>query len=153
MSGQLDRFNPADDRAGARGCVTPSGAWDVMGEADKLDGKALPEERGGGNSNSEGWGAMADLVEQLRRAMDDSGLTTYAIAKQSGANIDSLYRFRNGEADLTLSAAAKLAQALGLKLVGADGKEIKGARPKPQERPQATARATRKRATPKRPKK
>lgn len=148
-----DRANPVDDRAGARGCVTPSGAWDATGGADKLDGKALPEERGGGNSNSEGWGAMADLVEQLRRAMDDSGLTTYAIAKQSGANVNSLYMFRKGERDLTFAAAAKLAQSLGLKLVGADGKEIKGARPKAQERPQATPRATRKRATPKRPKK
>lgn len=148
-----DRFNPANDRPGARGCVTPSGAWDPAGEADKLDGKALPEERGGGNSNSEGWGAMADLGEQLRRAMDDSGLTTYALAQQSGANITSLYLFRKGERDLTFAAACKVAQALGLTLVGADGKEIKGARQKPRERPQAAPRATGKRATPKRPKK
>lgn len=148
-----DRANPADDRAGARGCVTPSGGWDPADGLDKLDGKALVDERRGGNSNSEGWEVMADLVEQLRRAMDDSGLTTYAIAKQSGTNINSLYMFRKGERDLTFAAACKVAQALGLKLVGPDGKELKGARPKAQERAQASPKATGKRAAPKRPKK
>ncbi len=70
---------------------------------------------------------MANMSDRLKQFIDESGLTTYALSKQSGVNIDSLYRFRAGERDLTFQAASKVAEALGLELIRRDpGKATEG---------------------------
>lgn len=55
-------------------------------------------------------------VEALRDAIRSSGLTVYAVAKKSGVGVDSVYRFMSGQRDLRFTAAAKIADTLGLEL-------------------------------------
>ncbi len=55
------------------------------------------------------------LADQLRRAVDDSGETTYRIAKDSGVPQPVLHRFMAGEQDIVLLTANKLATYLGLR--------------------------------------
>lgn len=57
------------------------------------------------------------IDETLRDAIRRSGLTHYAIAKDAGVTPAQLDRFVAGERDLTLTSAAKVAEALGLVLV------------------------------------
>ena len=45
------------------------------------------------------------LQDDLRQAIEDSGLTLYRIAKGSGIAYQVLHRFANGERDLTLASA------------------------------------------------
>lgn len=59
---------------------------------------------------------MANLVEQLRRAISNSGESYYALAKRSGVDAVVISRFVAGERDLRLETAAKLADAMGLVL-------------------------------------
>ena len=59
-------------------------------------------------------GAM--LADDLRRAIADSGLTPYAIAKQAEIRPEVVTRFVNGERDLYLETAGKIAAVLGLAL-------------------------------------
>jgi plasmid maintenance system antidote protein VapI len=56
------------------------------------------------------------LQDQLRQAVQDSGLTLYAIAKGAKIAYPVLYRFASGERDLTLETATKLADYFGMKL-------------------------------------
>ena len=56
------------------------------------------------------------LQEQFRQAIEDSGLTLYRIAKDSGVAYPVLYRFASGERDLTLATASKLADYFGMRL-------------------------------------
>ncbi len=58
----------------------------------------------------------ADLESVLRRAVRDSGLTRYAVAKGAGVDTSQLLRFVAGKRSLTLPAASKLAAFLGLGL-------------------------------------
>lgn len=118
----------------------------------KLDGIDLADGRWGEDSNSGAAETMAGIMEQIRKYMDDSGLTTYAIAKQSGVSVDSIYRFRAGTRDLTFAAASKVADALGLKLVRADDVAAEKARTRPKAKPKGPKAATKK-ATTKRAKK
>ena len=55
---------------------------------------------------------MADV---LRRAIRDSGLTSYRIAKDAGTTPDQVDRFLAGR-DLRVSTAGRIAAALGLEL-------------------------------------
>jgi transcriptional regulator with XRE-family HTH domain len=57
------------------------------------------------------------LVEDLRRAVLDSGLTQSELGRRAGVSQPQLSRFLNRERTLTLTAAAKLCRALGLTLV------------------------------------
>lgn len=114
-------------------------------DIDRTDGRC------GGDSNSGAAETMADILMQLRQYMDGSGLTTYAIAKQSGVSVDSIYRFRAGTRDLTFAAASKVADALGLKLVRADGGDVGKTGPKAKASPKKP-KAAAKKATPKRTK-
>lgn len=57
------------------------------------------------------------LVDALRSAIQNSGLTRYAVAKQAGVGFAVLNRFVAGERDLRLETAAKICDALGLELV------------------------------------
>lgn len=57
----------------------------------------------------------AGIDGQLRAAIDASGLTRYAIAKQCGIRESVLAKFMAGT-DIRLATAAKVAAALGLEL-------------------------------------
>jgi len=56
------------------------------------------------------------LQDQLRQAIENSGLTLYRIAKDSGVAYQVLHRFARGERDLTLETATKLADYFGMRL-------------------------------------
>lgn len=55
------------------------------------------------------------LADQLRAAIDSSGLTAYALAKAAGVHPQLIGRWLKGERDLTLTSADKLAAALGIR--------------------------------------
>jgi len=56
------------------------------------------------------------LQDQLRQAIENSGLSLYAIAKGAGIAYPVLYRFASGERDLTLQTASRLAGYFGMRL-------------------------------------
>ena len=56
------------------------------------------------------------LQDQLREAIEDSGLTLYRIAKGSGIAYQVLHRFARGERDLTLETASRLAEYFGMRM-------------------------------------
>lgn len=60
------------------------------------------------------------LSDQLRRAIEDSGLTRYRIAQDANINESALCKFFHGERGLSLDAVDKLVEVLGLKLVADD---------------------------------
>ena len=55
------------------------------------------------------------LQDQLREAVENSGLSLYRIAKGSGIAYQVLHRFANGQRDLTLETATKLADYFGMR--------------------------------------
>ena len=57
------------------------------------------------------------LTDVLRAAIEESGLTQYRIAKDTGIVPTSLMRFQRGETSLRLDKADALAAYLGLELV------------------------------------
>ena len=56
------------------------------------------------------------LQDQLRQAIQDSGLSLYAVAKGSHVAYQVLHRFAKGERDLTLETASRLADFFGMRL-------------------------------------
>ncbi len=56
------------------------------------------------------------IVEQLRKAIADSGESEYAIAKGSGVSQSVVNRFVSGERGIGLETAAKLCDYLKLQL-------------------------------------
>ena len=56
------------------------------------------------------------LADQLRNAIKDSGLSTYAVAKGSGLSYPATLRFIANERDLYLSSATKLVHFFGMEL-------------------------------------
>ena len=57
------------------------------------------------------------LTDVLRTAIEESGLTLYRLAKDTGVIKTSLMRFMAGETSLRLDKADVLADYLGLELV------------------------------------
>jgi transcriptional regulator with XRE-family HTH domain len=57
-----------------------------------------------------------NIEQRLRRAVLESGLSRYQIARISGVSEAQLSFFVNRKRTLTLPVAAKLAEALGLEL-------------------------------------
>jgi predicted transcriptional regulator len=57
------------------------------------------------------------LVEQLRQAIRDSGLSLGQLERASGIGRDQLSRFVRGERGLGLEAAGRLFDTLGLRVV------------------------------------
>jgi transcriptional regulator with XRE-family HTH domain len=57
------------------------------------------------------------LTEQLRQAIEASGRTRYAIAKESGVGQDTLSLFANGKRGLSMEAMDAIGQCLGLWIV------------------------------------
>ena len=60
--------------------------------------------------------AKPSLGDQLRQAIEDSGLSIYAVAKGSGLSQSVTLRFAAKERDLLLSSATKLAHFFGMEL-------------------------------------
>lgn len=54
------------------------------------------------------------LTDQLRQAIDDSGLTRYQIAKATGIDESALAKFYNGHRGLSMNALNALAEFLEL---------------------------------------
>jgi len=66
------------------------------------------------------------LSDQVRRAVDDSGLSRYRICKLAGIDEGSFSRFMAGKVGLSLPTLDALADVLGLDVVaGATAEEIK----------------------------
>jgi transcriptional regulator with XRE-family HTH domain len=57
------------------------------------------------------------IVDQLREAIEQSGLTAYRLSKETGVLESTLSRFLSGERDIRLETAAAIAEHLGLQLV------------------------------------
>jgi transcriptional regulator with XRE-family HTH domain len=56
------------------------------------------------------------LTNQLRQAIDDSGLTRYQIAKATGIDESALAKFYNGHRGLSMEALNALGEFLQLKI-------------------------------------
>ena len=61
-------------------------------------------------------GKRDDIEDQLRRAIVESPVTQYKLAQVSGIDKGILSRFIRGERTITLTTAARLAEALDLDL-------------------------------------
>lgn len=57
------------------------------------------------------------LTDQVRQAIDDSGLTRYQIAKETGIDESALAKFYNGHRGLSMEALNSLGEFLELKIV------------------------------------
>lgn len=56
------------------------------------------------------------MTDQLRQAIDDSGLTRYRIAKETGVSESALAHFYNGHRGLSMDALNALGEFLQLKI-------------------------------------
>ncbi len=56
------------------------------------------------------------LTERVRKAIEESGMTRYEIARRTGVQESTLSRFMSGKASLTLDTLDMLAKELGLEL-------------------------------------
>ncbi len=60
---------------------------------------------------------LTNIADQLKTAINETGLTSYRICKMSGVAQPVLDRFRSGERkNITITTAGKLCEALGLEL-------------------------------------
>lgn len=66
------------------------------------------------------------LTDQLRQAIDDSGLTRYRIAKETGISESALAQFYNGHRGLSMKSLNALGEFLELKIVLGRRPEKKG---------------------------
>jgi plasmid maintenance system antidote protein VapI len=57
-----------------------------------------------------------DIAKQLVNAIEKDGRTIYAIAKAAGISPIVVHRFVNGERDIRMQTAARLAETLHLEL-------------------------------------
>lgn len=62
--------------------------------------------------------ALGPLSQTLKEAVRDSKKTIYQIAQEAGVSQIVISRFLSGERDIRVATADKLADALGLRLVG-----------------------------------
>jgi plasmid maintenance system antidote protein VapI len=57
------------------------------------------------------------ITDQVRQAIDDSGLTRYRISKETGIDESALAKFYNGHRGLSMDALDRLGKYLGLRIV------------------------------------
>ena len=57
------------------------------------------------------------LTDQLRQAIDDSGLTRYRIAKEAGISESALAQFYNGHRGLSMESMNALGEFLQLRII------------------------------------
>lgn len=67
----------------------------------------------------------SQLTDQLRQAIDDSGLTRYRIAKESGISESALAQFYNGHRGLSMESLNALGEFLQLTIVLGRKPEVK----------------------------
>ncbi len=65
------------------------------------------------------------LVDQIRQAVADSGVSRYRIAQETGISESALSQFYNGHRGLSMEAINELGEYLGLRIV-MDRKPKKG---------------------------
>ena len=63
------------------------------------------------------YSSMVRLTDQLRSAIDASGMSRYAVAKAIDLDQSTLSRFMSGKAGLSIETIDKLGELLGLQLV------------------------------------
>lgn len=80
------------------------------------------------------------MTEVLQAAIENSGLTRYRIAADTGIEETSLLRFMAGETSLRLDKADVLARYLGLQLVADPDAEPPRPTPENLARPMLTAK-------------
>lgn len=66
------------------------------------------------------------LTDQIRRAIDQSGLTRYRIAKDTGLDESALSKFYNGSRGLSVEALDRIGEYLKLRIVVDDEQSKKG---------------------------
>ncbi|NLF09478.1 MAG: helix-turn-helix domain-containing protein [Pirellulaceae bacterium] len=66
------------------------------------------------------------ISDQLRQAIDDSGMTRYRISKETGISETALALFYNGQRGLSMKALNALGKCLELKIVLGRKPEKKG---------------------------
>ena len=71
-------------------------------------------------------GMSKDIESQLKHAATHSGLSMYALSKQSGVPYSAMHGFCTGDRRLSLRSAAKLAAVLKLELQSIRLKKRKG---------------------------
>jgi len=57
------------------------------------------------------------LTDQIRQAIDESGLTRYRIAKETGISESALSQYYNGHRGLSMNALNALGEFLQLRIV------------------------------------
>ena len=77
---------------------------------------------------------VPSVTDQLRQAIRQSGQSLNQLSKLSAVGNDRLSRFMRGERDLTLTAAGRVCEALGLHLAG-PGLQDEPPAPKKPRRP------------------
>ena len=60
---------------------------------------------------------MTGLLEDMKRAIDESGMSRYRISKESGVAASQLSRLVNGERGLSIEAMERVAEVLGFEIV------------------------------------
>jgi transcriptional regulator with XRE-family HTH domain len=68
----------------------------------------------------------AKLSEQIRRAVDASGLTRYRICKQLGIAESTMSRFMSGQGGLSMEYLDRLAELLDLRIEAGGSRRKKG---------------------------
>ena len=66
------------------------------------------------------------LTDQLRKAIDNSGLTRYRIAKLTGVSEAALSQFYNGHRGLSMEAMNALGECLELTIIMGRKPDMKG---------------------------
>jgi transcriptional regulator with XRE-family HTH domain len=66
------------------------------------------------------------VSDQLRQAIDDSGVTRYRIAQETGISETALALFYNGQRGLSMKALNALGEFLQLKIISGRKPEQKG---------------------------
>lgn len=97
-------------------------------------------------------GLEADVVTRLREAISASGFSLNKLGQQAGIDQSRLSRFMRGERDLTLAAAARLCNVLGLGLIANGSREAAPAPTTASSTRQPPARNKRAKARPRKKK-
>jgi hypothetical protein len=91
------------------------------------------------------------MVEFIRQAIRESGLTLVELGKAAEVNPTQLYRFVSGERTLTLPVVARVLEVLGLEVVRARPPMPPPSGRRPRGRPKKEPSAGQDRPEPKRP--
>ena len=60
---------------------------------------------------------MAEILEKIRQAIEDSGVSRYRISQETGIDQGQLSKLMSGEAGLSLASLEKLCEFLDLEII------------------------------------